>query len=92
MRHLEIKLLWLQESVQSGRLVVGKVKDIANIADALTKYQTVTKLEELCSPHGVVRTALTENTVGRRRVSSQVFLGRVSRDDEPPTAYVSMCS
>jgi hypothetical protein len=66
MRHLEVKLLWLQEAVQSGRLVVGKVKGTANIADALTKYHHAAKLEELCSPHGVVRAALTGTAVGPR--------------------------
>ena len=66
MRHLEVKLLWLQEAVQSGRLVVGKVKGTANIADALTKYHHAAKLDELCSPHGVVRAALTEAAVGPR--------------------------
>ena len=53
MRHLEVKLLWLQESVQKGRLKVGKVKGTANIADALTKYHNVQTLVELCGPHGV---------------------------------------
>ena len=66
MRHLEVKLLWLQEVVQSGRLVVRKVKGTTNIADAMTKYHTAAKLEELCTPHGVVRAALTEATVGPR--------------------------
>ena len=58
MRHLEVKLLWLQEAVQSGRLVVGRVKGTANVADALTKYHHVATLVELCSPHGVSRAAL----------------------------------
>ena len=54
MRHLEVKLLWLQECVQRGRLLVGKVSGKSNIADALTKYQRVDKLHALCVPHGVV--------------------------------------
>ena len=58
MRHLEVKLLWLQEAVRSGRLVVAKVKGTANVADALTKYHHAATLHELCSPHGVVRAAL----------------------------------
>ena len=53
MRHLEVKLLWLQECVQRGRLLVGKVSGSSNVADALTKYQCVAKLEELCNPHGI---------------------------------------
>ena len=59
MRHLEVKMLWLQEAVQNGRIVVGKVKGTANIADVLTKYHHAAKLEELCSPHGIVQAALT---------------------------------
>ena len=47
MRHLEVKLLWLQECVQRGRLLVGKVSGKSNIADALTKYQRVDKLHVL---------------------------------------------
>ena len=75
MRHLEVKLLWLQEVVQSGRLVVGKVKGTTNIADAMTKYHTAAKLEELCTPHGVVRAALTEATVGPRGVCGRYVPG-----------------
>ena len=66
MRHVEVKLLWLQESVQKGRLVVGKVKGTANIADALTKYHSASKLVELCEPHGVVNAARTKDIVGPR--------------------------
>ena len=66
MSHVEVKLLWLQDVVQSGRLVVGEVKGTANIADALTKYHFAAKFEELCSPHGVVRATLTEAAVGPR--------------------------
>ncbi len=54
MRHLEVKLLWLQECVQKGRLLVGKVSGRSNVADALTKYQGVDRLCELCAPHGIV--------------------------------------
>ena len=55
MRHLEVKLLWLQEAVQKGRLLVRKVRGATNVADALTKYHHVGRLEELCRPHGIVR-------------------------------------
>ncbi len=54
MRHLEVKLLWLQECVQKGRLLVGKVSGKSNVADALTKYQGVDRLYDLCAPHGIV--------------------------------------
>ena len=53
MRHLEVKILWLQECVQRGRISVGKVSGRSNIADALTKYQGVGRLCELCIPHGI---------------------------------------
>jgi hypothetical protein len=66
MRHLEVKLLWLQEAVQKGRLSVGKVKGTANIADALTKYHSASKLSELCAPHGVLSAAQTSDVVGPR--------------------------
>ena len=54
MRHLEVKLLWLQECVQKGRFWVGKVGGATNVADALTKYHGRDRLVALCSPHGVV--------------------------------------
>ena len=54
MRHLEVKLLWLQECVQKGRLSVGKVSGATNVADALTKYHAKDRLVALCRPHGVV--------------------------------------
>ena len=54
MRHLEVKLLWLQECVQKGRLNVGKVSGATNVADALTKYHVKDRLVALCRPHGVV--------------------------------------
>jgi hypothetical protein len=66
MRHLEVKLLWLQEQVRSQRLRVVKVRGTVNIADALTKYQTLPKLIELCGPHCVQVTARTVKTVDPR--------------------------
>ena len=54
MRHLEVKLLWLQECVQKGRINVGKVGGATNVADALTKYHGRDSLVYLCAPHGVV--------------------------------------
>ena len=54
MRHLEVKLLWLQEQVQRGRIGVGKISGVANVADALTKYHGLEKLRDLGRPHGIV--------------------------------------
>ena len=53
MRHLEVKLLWLQECVQRGRLKVGKVKGTTNVADILTKYLSVSELALVSRPHGI---------------------------------------
>ncbi len=66
MRHLEVKLLWLQEQVRQQRLRVLKVRGTANIADALTKYHAVHKLAELCKPHGVLVADRTVETVDPR--------------------------
>jgi hypothetical protein len=66
MRHLEVKLLWLQEQVRRQRLKVGKVKGTANIADALTKYHGLHKLLELGEPHGVRVAARAVETAGPR--------------------------
>ena len=54
MRHLDVKLLWLQECVQRGLLDVGKVSGVTNVADALTKFHDLQKLRSLCEPHGVM--------------------------------------
>ena len=54
MRHLEVKFLWLQEIVQMGKVRVEKVSGATNIADALTKYHGIDKLDTLCRPHGIV--------------------------------------
>jgi hypothetical protein len=75
MRHLEVKLLWLQEQVRRQRLRVGKVSGTANVADALTKYHGVTKLLELCCPHGVQIAARAGLTAGPR--------GGVDRNGDP---------
>ena len=53
MRHLDVKLLWLQECVQKGLLNVAKVRGATNAADALTKYQDVKDLRTLWQLHGV---------------------------------------
>jgi hypothetical protein len=66
MRHLEVKLLWLQEQVRRQRLRVAKVRGTVNIADALTKYHGVHKLVELCEPHGVRIAARSVGTVDPR--------------------------
>ena len=54
MRHLEVKFLWLQEIVQMGKVRVEKVSGATNVADALTKYHGIDKLDALCRPNGIV--------------------------------------
>ena len=86
MRHLEVKLLWLQEAVQKGRLIVGKIRGTVNIADALTKYHSAAKLEALCQPHGVVGAAQTIDIVGPRGGANR-SLAKVA----PPFSVYSRC-
>ena len=54
MRHIDVKLLWLQECVHHGRLNVSKVGGATNVADAMTKYHDVQSLRALLKPHGIV--------------------------------------
>ena len=54
MRHLEVNFLWLQETVQMGEMRVDKVSGATNIADSLTEYHGMDKLDVLCRPHGIV--------------------------------------
>ena len=37
-----------------GKVRVEKVSGATNIADALTKYHGIDKLDALCQPHGIV--------------------------------------
>ena len=54
MRHIEIRDLWLQREVCSGRVLVSKVSGSANPADAMTKflsYSDIGSRLELLSLH-----------------------------------------
>lgn len=66
MRHLEVKLLWLQDIVQKGRLKVTKVAGTVNVADALTKCHSLQSLARLLSPHNVQMAASPKVLVGPR--------------------------
>jgi hypothetical protein len=66
MRHLEVKLLWLQEQVRNRRLKVLKVSGTANVADALTKYHGLQKLVELGKPFGIGVTVRAVDSAGPR--------------------------
>jgi hypothetical protein len=65
MRHLDVKLLWLQECVQKGLLNVGKVAGVTNVADAMTKYHDVQKLRYLSKPHGILNGPDSDRLSGR---------------------------
>ena len=45
-RHIEVKELWVQDMVQSGKVYIHKVEGVNNIADILTKYVNRDKLLE----------------------------------------------
>ena len=68
MRHLEVKLLWLQEQVRNQRLRVLKVSGTANVADALTKYHGLQKLTELGRPFGIGVAVRAVDSAGPRGV------------------------
>ena len=46
MWHMEVRWLWLQEEVRSGRVEVTKVKGEWNPADLLTKYLTMKEIHD----------------------------------------------
>ena len=47
MRHVEVRLLWVQEAVKRGRIKLKKVGGDVNLADHLTKDQTLNDYKEL---------------------------------------------
>ena len=53
MRHVDLKLLWLQESVKLGKIRVRKVHGECNPADLLTKYLDRARIEMLGALVGV---------------------------------------
>ena len=53
MRHLEVKDLWLQELVKSGRLSLEKVLGCLNPADAMTKYLDRASLQKQLALGGI---------------------------------------
>ena len=83
MRHLEVKFLWLQEIVQMGKVRVEKVSGATSIADALTKYHGIDKLDALCRPHGIVNSRCllgTESSPGGKNHRAE------GECDENPTS------
>ena len=47
LRHLEIKLVWLQECVRRGKVVLSKVRGDINPADVLTKPKSLEDMRQL---------------------------------------------
>jgi hypothetical protein len=66
MRHIEVKLLWLQEIVQKSRIRVSKVSGATNVADVLTKYHSLDTLCRILAQHGVIQAASTGSRIGPR--------------------------
>jgi hypothetical protein len=52
-KHVDIRLLWLQEVIASGRLLLKPVSTEANLADIGTKPLSAQRLEELCMKLGL---------------------------------------
>ena len=47
LRHIELKLLWVQEAVKLGRIRIGKVAGSCNPADHLTKIRPMREVGEM---------------------------------------------
>ena len=47
MRHMEVKFLWVQESLKKKRFVIRKIGGKDNCADVLTKPQSLTQMKDL---------------------------------------------
>ena len=47
LRHVRVGLLWIQEKVESGELSVTKVLGTNNPADAMTKYLSGKRIQDL---------------------------------------------
>ena len=45
-RHIDVHMLWIQEKVQKGEIIIKKVPGESNISDALTKHVDVVKMTQ----------------------------------------------
>ena len=54
-RHIDIHMLWLQERVQKGDIVIKKISGEENISDALTKHVDVERMVKHLSDTGQCR-------------------------------------
>ena len=51
-RHIDVALLWLQDLVRKGRVVMKKIPGARNLADLLTKYLAGSKTSEITEELG----------------------------------------
>ena len=54
MRHIEVRELWLQEEVRSGKVVVTKVLGTENPADLMTKFLKTSEVVDRLRRMGIV--------------------------------------
>ena len=71
MRHVELKYLWVQELVRSGRIVLDKVPGVRNVADHLTKGKGVSEVKGLLESVGAEMRMRSGSMWWRRDVEVQ---------------------
>ena len=54
LRHVELRLLWLQDALKEGRLKIMKVPGLLNVADHLTKTKALEEFKEISEKAGAV--------------------------------------
>ena len=64
MRHVQVKDLWIQSLVKTGRISLGKVRGDLNVADALTKYHDGARCKAILALSGL-RVVPAESGVAR---------------------------
>jgi hypothetical protein len=57
MRHLDTKVLWVQDQVSKRKLVLNKVLGVENPADVMTKYHSLASMARVLDPFNVVTVA-----------------------------------
>ncbi len=54
-KHLNIRLLWIQDKIKSGEISIGRVPTQDNLADILTKYLGVRQFKAMTQNLGIDR-------------------------------------
>ena len=83
-RHLETKVLWLQDLVYDGRLVMSWIKGQQNQADLGTKVLQKRRIEELCGMIGL-------GPINREKIRSITF-DRTSWSDIPVGKIIALAT